>query len=80
MSPVLVALVVLVVLIALVWVAVMRSLRDDGIPVRATLEEDGAIRKLSAQRDPGQEEHLATGQRLGQAKDRNVAQTWDPEL
>jgi hypothetical protein len=77
---VLVALVVLVVLIALVWLAVMRSLKDDGIPVRASLEEDGAIREWSAQQDREQEEHVATGQRLGQAKDRNVAQTWDPEL
>jgi hypothetical protein len=80
MNPVLAALVVLVVLIALVWLAVMRSLRDDGMPVRATLEEDGAIPKRSAQRDREQEEHVATGRPLGRAKARHVAQTWDPEL
>jgi hypothetical protein len=74
-------LVVLVVLIALVWWVVMRSLRDDGIPVRASLEEDGAIRKWSAEQDREQGEPLAIGNgRLGRARDRNVAQTWDPEL
>jgi len=59
----------------------MRSLRDDGVPVRAYLEEDGAIRKRSAEQDREQEERVATGNgRLARAKDRNVAQTWDPEL
>ena len=74
------ALVVFVVLIALLWLAVMRWLKDDGIPVRATLEEDGAIRKWSAERERGQEEHVATGKGLDRAKDRNVAQTWGPGL
>ena len=74
------ALVVFVVLIALVWLAVMRSLNNEGIPVRAALEEDGAIREWSAQQDREQEVHAATEKRLGRAKDRNVAQTWDPEL
>lgn len=77
---VLVALVVFVALIALVWLVVMRLLNDDGAPVRATLEEDASIRKWSAQRDRGQGEHVPTGKRLGQAKDRNVGQTWGPGL
>jgi hypothetical protein len=74
------ALVVFVVLISLVWLAVMRRLNDDGIPVRATLEEDGEIRKWSAERERQQEVHGATETRLGRAKDRNVAQTWGPGL
>jgi hypothetical protein len=74
------ALVVFVVLISLVWLAVMRRLNDDGIPVRATLEEDGEIRKWSAERERRQEDHVATDTRLGRAKDRNVAQTWGPGL
>ncbi len=77
---VLAALVVFVVVIALVWLAVMRLLNDDGTPVRAALEEDGSIRKWSAQRDRQQGEHVATDQRLGEAKDRNVGQTWGPGL
>jgi hypothetical protein len=77
---VIVALVLFVVLIGLVWLAVMRLLNDDGAPVRATLEEDASIRKWSAQRDREQGEHVATDKRLGQAKDRNVGQTWGPGL
>jgi hypothetical protein len=77
---VLAALVVFVVVIALVWLAVMRLLNDDGTPVRAALEEDGSIRKWSAQRDREQGVHVATDKRLGEAKDRNVGQTWGPGL
>jgi hypothetical protein len=74
------ALFVFVVLIALVWFAVMRRLNDDGIPVRATWEEDGEIRTWSAERERQQEGHGATENRLDRAKDRNVAQTWGPGL
>jgi hypothetical protein len=43
---------------------VTRWLDDDGFPVRASLEEDGSVPPNG----------------LGGTKDRNVAQTWDPEL
>jgi hypothetical protein len=61
---VIVALLVFLVLVALAWWVVMRWLNNDGFPVRASLDEGGSA-------PPGG---------LGQAKDRNVAQTWDPEL
>jgi len=77
---VVVALLVFVVLIALVWLVVMRWLNDDGIPVRATLGEDGAAREWSAERDREQAGQVATDTGLNRAKDRNVAQTWDPGL
>jgi hypothetical protein len=81
MNPVvLAALVFMVVLIVLAWLLVMRLVKDDDIPVRATLDEDGSTGKSPAQRDREQEEHVATNPGLGRAKDHDVAQTWDPEL
>ena len=74
------ALLALIVVIALLWLVGMRLLRDDGVPVRAALEEDGSIRKWSAEHE---REHVALAARdagLDRAKDRNVAQTWGPGL
>ncbi len=77
---VIVALVVFVVLLALVWWAVMRRLRADGVPVRASLEEDGSVRTWSAEQE---REHVTEPSQAGgleRAKDRNAAQTWGPGL
>jgi hypothetical protein len=72
--------VVLVALLALLWLVVMRWLKDDGSPVRVSLEEDGSVRKGSAEREREQVSHAAPGRGLDQAKDRNVGQTWGPGL
>ena len=77
---VVVAVVVLVVLLALLWLAVMRWLKNDGVPVRASLEEDGSIRAWSAEREREQVSDAAPGKGLDRAKDRNVGQTWGPGL
>jgi hypothetical protein len=77
---VVVAVVVLVVLLALLWLVVMRWLEDDGIPVRASLEEDGSIRAWSAERVREQVSRVAPGKGLDRAKDRNLGQTWGPGL
>jgi hypothetical protein len=58
------ALLVFLVLVALAWWAVMRLLKDDGFPVRASLDKGGSVSPVG----------------LGPAKDRNAGQTWDPEL
>lgn len=75
-----VAVVVLVMVIGLLWLVVTRWLKDDGIPVRASLEEDGSIREWSAEQEREQVSHAAPGKRLDEAKDRNVGQTWGPGL
>jgi hypothetical protein len=67
---------VFVVLIALAWLVVMRWLNHDGFPVRESLEEDGSVRRAS----PEREQYAAGDRGLGRAKDRNVAETWDPGL
>jgi hypothetical protein len=72
------ALVVLVALIALAWLVVMRRLKDDGLPVRTSLEEDETVREWPAEREPEQE--YAPGRGLERSKDRDVARTWDPGL
>lgn len=74
------ALVVFVVLIALVWWAVMRRLKDDGVPVRASLEEDGSVRKWSAEQEREHVTKPPPDGGLERAKDRNAAQTWGPGL
>jgi hypothetical protein len=77
---VIVAVLVLVALIALLWLVAMRWLRDDGVPVRASLDADGSIRAWSAEQEREQVSHPAPGGGLDRAKDRNVAQTWGPGL
>lgn len=77
---VIVAVLVLIALLGLLWLVVMRWLRDDGVPVRASLDEDGSIRAWSADREREQMGHAAPGGGLDRAKDRNVAQTWGPGL
>jgi hypothetical protein len=74
------ALLVLVVVIALVWLVVLRWLKDDGFPVRASLEEAGSVPEWSPGTEREREGHAATHQGLCQAKDRNAARTWDPGL
>jgi hypothetical protein len=71
---------VLVVLVALVWLVVMRWLRDDGVPVRASLEEDGSTRKWSAERGRRPAGGATSDGGVDRAKDCNVAQTWGPGL
>jgi hypothetical protein len=77
---VIVALVAFVVLLGLGWLAVMRWLDDDGVPVRATLEEDGSSRKWSAEREREQVTRPSPDGGLNLAKDRHVGQTWGPGL
>jgi hypothetical protein len=55
---------VFIVLVALGWWVVMRWLNNDGFPVRRSLDQGRSVQPDG----------------LGQAKDRNVAQTWDSEL
>jgi hypothetical protein len=71
-----VVLAVFLVLLALAWLLVKRRLDDDGFPVRTSLEEDGSVPPASR----GRESYAAGDKGLGQAKDRNVGQSWDPGL